>query len=117
MKESQIMLRKKPYILEHKASAEKALAAHIETLNSRGVTEPQIQRNGTVKLLKGKIRQATHQLAGIAALEKQIARKAEVKAEKLAAPKISAPKKKQVPDPAKKKAKKERQAAAPEDDE
>lgn len=117
MKERRIMLKRKPHILEHKDSAERKLASHIETLKSKGATEAQIQKNGAVKHFKAKIRQATHQLAGIAALEKQIARKAEAKAEKQAAPKISAPKKKHVPDPAKKKAKKERPSAAAEDDE
>jgi len=117
MKENPIMLRQKPYTEEHKANAEKQLAAHVETLKSMGMTEAQIQRNATVKHINGKIRQAKRQLAGIAQLETEIARRAEIKAEKQAAPKIAEPKKKHAPDPAKKKAKKERTVAAGEADE
>lgn len=112
MKENPIMLRKKPYTEEHKATAEKQLAAHVETLKSKGMTEAQIQRNATVKHIKGKIRQVKRQLAGIAKLETEIARSAEIKAEKRAATKTVAPKKKHAPDPAKKKAKKEKPLAA-----
>jgi hypothetical protein len=114
---NQVMLKRKPYAQEHKATAEKELAAYLETLKSEGMTEAQILRNATVKHIKGKIRQSMHQLTAIEALENQIARKAEVKAEKQAAPKINPPKKKHAPDPLKKKVKKEKPVAAPEDDE
>ncbi|MFH1981618.1 MAG: hypothetical protein ABIL58_07235 [Pseudomonadota bacterium] len=111
------MLRKKTYIEEHKTVAEKQLAVIVETLKAQGMTSAQILRDAKVRHFKGKIRQAKNQLGGIAELEKQIAHAAEIKAEKLAAPKEKQPKKKQAPDPVKKKAKKEKAAAAAEADE
>ena len=83
-------------------------------LKSKGMTEKQLQRDAKVRHFKGKIRQAKSQLAGIAELEQLIARKAEIKAEKLAAPKTSQPKKRHVPDPAIKKAKKEKKISVAE---
>jgi hypothetical protein len=111
------MLRKKPYTEEHETVATKHLAARVEALKSKGMTETQIQRDTKVRHFKGKIRQAKHQLAGIVDLEKLIARKAEIKAEKLAAQKTSQPQKQHAPDPAKKKAKKEQKIAAAKADE
>ncbi len=102
------MLRKKPYIEERKTISEKHLLARVETLKSKGMTATQIQRDVRVRHCKGKIRQAKHQIAGILELEKQIARKEEIKAEKLAAPKATPPKKRPAQEPAKKKAKMEK---------
>ena len=106
------MLRKKPYAEQHKAIAIKQLAVQAETLKSKGMTEAQIQRDARVRHFKGKIRQANHQLAGITELENLIARKAEIKTEKLVLQKVSQPKKRQAPDPATKKAKKEKKMTA-----
>ncbi len=106
------MLKRKPYVEDHQAAAANQLAARVESLKSEGMTEAQIQRDARVRHFKGKLRQARNQLAGIAELEKLIARKAEIKAEKLAAPKTSPPKKQVAPDPVKKKAKKEKKIAA-----
>ena len=106
------MLRKKPYIEERKTVTEKKLLGRMETLKSVGMTEIQIQRDAQVRHLKGKIRQAKHQLAGISELENQITRMEEIKAEKLAAPKTAPPKKRPAQDPVKKKAKREKQIAS-----
>ncbi|MCB2147680.1 MAG: hypothetical protein KQI81_14480 [Deltaproteobacteria bacterium] len=105
------MLKKKPYIEERKTVTEEQLLGRVETLKSIGMTESQIQRDAQVRHFKGKIRQAKHQLAGILELESQIARKKEIKAEKLAAPKVAPPKKRHAQDPVKKKAKREKQIA------
>ncbi len=106
------MLRKKPYIEQHKTTAEKHLALQAEMLKSKGMTEKQIQRDSRVRHLKGKIRQAAHQLSGIAELEEMIARKAEIKIEKQAHQKERQPKKRHTADPATKKAKKDKKMAA-----
>ena len=110
------MLRKKPYVQEHKTTAEKQLAERVQTLQSEGVTEPTIRRDARVRHFKGKIRQATQQLAGIAELEKQMAHKAEIKAEKMALPKTEPPKKQHSANPEKKKVKKERNVAVEADE-
>jgi hypothetical protein len=112
MKGNPIMLRKKPYIEDRKTVTEKQLLGRMETLKSTGMTETQIQRDAQVRHFKGKIRQAKHQLAGILELENQISRKKEIKAEKLAAPKVAPPKKRHAQDPVKKKAKREKQIAS-----
>ena len=107
------MLNKKPYIESHKQLAESRLAARLEILKSRGITAVQIQRDTTVKHIKAEIRKAKYQLADIAKLETQIAEKADLKAKKLAAPKVEPPKhKRAASDPAKKRAKKEKKMAA-----
>jgi hypothetical protein len=103
------MLRKKPYIEDRKTNTEKQLLTRLESLKSTGMTEKQIQRDPQVKHFKGKIRQAMHQLTGIAELEKMIASREELKAEKLAAPKTDHPKKQKTQEPAKKAAKKEQE--------
>ena len=102
------MLRRKPYVEQHKTAAENQLAVKEETLKSMGMTETQIKRDSRVRHLKGKIRQATQQLAGLAELESQIARMVEIKIEKQALEKVSQPKKKRAPEPEIKKARKER---------
>ncbi len=93
---------------QHKKTAENQLAVHEETLKSMGMTEKQIQRDSRFRHIKGKIRQAKQQLAGIAELESQIARMAEIKLEKQALEKGSQPKKRRTPEPEVKKAKKEK---------
>jgi hypothetical protein len=84
------MLRKKPYIEDHNIIAERNLAARLEICKSRGMTEVQIERDSAVKHLKAEIRKAKRNLANIAKLELQIAQKAEIKAQKLAAPETAA---------------------------
>lgn len=102
------MLRRKPYVEQHKTTAENQLAVHEETLKSMGMTEKQILRDSRVRHIKGKIRQAKQQLTGIAELEALIARKAEIKLEKQALEKENQPKKRRAPEPEVKKAKKEK---------
>ena len=102
------MLRRKPYVEQHKATAENQLAVHQETLKSMGMTETQIKRDSRVRHIKGKIRQAKQQLKGLAELESQIARMAEIKLEKQALKKESQLKKKRAPEPEIKKSKKEK---------
>ncbi len=107
------MLNKKPYIESHKHLAESRLAARLEILKTKGISAVQIQRDTTVKHFKAEIRQAKSQLADIAKLESQIAQKAEIKAKKLAAPKVEPPKPKRASsDQEKKRAKKEKKIAA-----
>ena len=107
------MLNKKPYIETHKNLAESKLAARLEILKSNGVTDIQIQRDAKVKHFKAEIRKARYQLADIAKLESQIAQRAEIKAKKLAAPKVEPPRHKRgSSDPEKKRAKKEKKIAA-----
>ncbi len=96
------MLRRKPYVEQHKATAENQLAVHEETLKSMGMNETQIKRDSRVRHIKGKIRQAKQQLKGLAELESQIARMAEIKLEKQARKKESQPKKQRAPDEIKK---------------
>jgi hypothetical protein len=113
MKENRIMLNRKPYIENHKNLAEGKLFARLDFLKTKGLPDERIQKDPTVKHFKAEIRKARYQLADIAKLESQIMRQAEIKAEKLAAPKIQAPKpKRSESDPAKKRAKKERKLAA-----
>jgi hypothetical protein len=111
------MLRKKPYIEKDKALAEKRLAARLEILKSEGMTDAQIRRDATARHFQGEIRRAKGRLASIAELEKLMARKADIKAEKLAAPKVDPPRKRHAADPAKKKARMARKPAAVEADE
>lgn len=106
------MLKEKPYIELRKAVAEKRLALRMETLQSQGASEKQIQRDTKVRHFKGKIRQAQHQLADITELERLIARKAEIKTEKRAAGKAQHPHEQHAPNPDKRKAKRERKIAA-----
>ena len=110
------MLKKKAYIQEHQAKSEKQLAERLQTLQTEGMTDKEIQRDAKIRHFKGKIRQTKRQLAGIDAIEKQMARKAEIKAEKLASPKVAAPKKKHTASPEKKKVKKERKAVVEAED-
>jgi len=107
------MLNKKPHIENHKNLAESKLAARLEILKSRGMTAVQVQRDATVKHFKAEIRKARYRLADITTLESEIARRAEIKAKKLAAPKADHPKhKRSDSDPEKKRVKKEKKVAA-----
>lgn len=111
------MLRKKPYIEKDKALAENRLSTRLKALQSEGMTEAQIRRDMLVRHFKGEIRRAKCRLASITELEELMARKAEIKAEKLAAPKMNPPKKRHAADPEKKKAKMEKKRVAVEADE
>ena len=102
------MLRRKPYVEQHKATAENQLAEKEETLKSMGMTETQIKRDSRVRHIKGKIRQAKQQLTGLAELESQIASMAEIKLEKQALKKVSQPKKRRAAEPEIQKTKKEK---------
>ena len=107
------MLTKKPHIESHKRLAESRLAARLEILKSKGISAVQIQRDTAVKHFKAEIRKAKYQLADIAELELQIAQKADIKAKKLAAPKVEPPRHKRASsNPEKKRAKKEKKIAA-----
>ena len=107
------MLNRKPYVLDHKNLAERKLAARLEMLKSKGLTDLQIKRDPQLRHYQAAVRKAKLQLAGIAKLESEIARKAEIKAEKSAAPKTDEPKpKKSGSQPAGKKARKEKKTAA-----
>jgi len=107
------MSNKKPHIEERKDLAAKRLSARTESLKTKGMSAGQIMRDPKIKQLKADVRKANMQLANIVKNEKQIARMAETKAEKLAAPKTDRPKqKKSAESPAKKKAKKPKKTDA-----
>jgi len=107
------MLNRKPYIENHKHLAEGRLAARLELLKSKGMTAVQIKKDPTVRHFRAEMRTARNQLADVAKLESQIAQKAEVKAQKLAAPKADHPKSKRSgSDPEKKRAQREKKLAA-----
>ena len=110
------MLNRKPYIENHKHLAESKLAARLELLKSQGKTAVQIKRDPTVRHFRAEARAARNQLADIAKLESQIARKAEVKAQKLAAPKADHSKRKRPgSNPENKRARREKKLATKED--
>jgi len=111
------MMKKKPYIEKDKALAERRLIARLEILKSKGIADELIQRDTTVRHFKGEIRQAKYRLASIAEVEKLMVRKAEIKVEKLATPKVNPPKKSHAADPEKKKAKMEKKRVVVETDE
>ena len=107
------MLNKKPYIENHKSYAQSRLAARLEFLRAKGTPDERIKKDATVRHFRAEIRKAIYQLADLAKLELQIAQKAEVKAQKLAAPKPEHVKpKRSAADPMKKRAKKEKKIAA-----
>ena len=107
------MLKRKPYIENHKNLAESKLLTRLEFLKSKGMTAIQIQRDTTIKHFKAQMRQARNQLADIAKLESQIAQKAEIKAQKLAVPKTDQSRhKRSISDPEKKRARREKKLAA-----
>jgi hypothetical protein len=107
------MLNRKPYIENHKKDAETKLAARLEFLKTKGMPNERIQKDPSVKHFRAEIRKARYQLADIAKLELQIAEKAEIKANKLAAGKTEHPKHKRAgADPMKKRAKREKKLAA-----
>ena len=107
------MSNKKPNIEVRKELAAKRLSARTESLKTKGMSAGQIDRDPKVKQLKADVRKANMQLTNIAKNEKQIARMAETKAEKLAAPKTDRPKQKKAGEaPAKKKSKKPKKADA-----
>jgi hypothetical protein len=107
------MLNKKSYIENHKQDAESKLAAWLESLKAKGMPHERIKKDPTVRHLRADIRKARYQLADIAKLELQITQKAEIKAQKLAAPKPGHVKlKRSAADPLKKRAKREKKLAA-----
>jgi hypothetical protein len=107
------MLNRKPYVLDHKNLAERKLAARTEMLKSKGLTDLQIKRDHQLRHYQAAVRKAKLQLAGIAKLESEIARKAEIKAEKSATAKTDEPKpKKSGSEPVSKKARKGKKTAA-----
>ena len=107
------MLNKKPYIENHKLSAESKLVARLEFLKTKGTPDEGIKKDSTVRHLRAEIRKARYQLADIAKLEQQNVQKAEIKEQKLAAPKPDLAKhKRSAADPAKKRAKREKKLAA-----
>ena len=107
------MLNKKPYIENHKSYAESRLTARLEFLKAKGTPDERIKKDSTVRHFRAEIRKALSQLADIAKLELQIAQKAEIKAQKLTAPKPDHAKhKRSAADPMKKRAKREKKLAA-----
>lgn len=108
------MLNRKPYIESHRKDAEEKLAVRLDLLKTNGLDDKQIQKDAKVKHYRAEIRQARHQLAGIAAIEELTSEKTAAKAQKEAAAKASRQEsKKAAKAAAPKKPKKEKRAAAP----
>ena len=76
------MLHRKPHIESHLKSAEKLLAERLELLTANGMDAGTILKDSRVKQLKAEARHAKKQLAAIAALETQMAEKAEARIRK-----------------------------------
>ena len=107
------MLNRKPTIERHQKAAEKKLAARLEKLTSKGMTDRQIKRDPKLRHFEAQVRKAKLQLAGIVKLEAQIAKKAEIRAQKAATPKTDEAKpKKSSAESKNKKARREKKAAA-----
>jgi hypothetical protein len=103
--------------LKQKAAWELKLQQKKALLAEKGLDEKQLARDAGIKALKAKIRAAGVRLRAIDASEKRTAELAAIKAERLAAPKVEAPKAKKAEPPAdakaKKKKKKEEDGAPP----
>jgi hypothetical protein len=107
------MLKRKPYIENHKKAAEAELRKRLEILKSKGMSDSEIQRDPKIKHCRAEIRQINHQLADIEHMESSILHKAEIKARKLTAPKDDHRKsKRSAPMTGKKWVKKEKKLAA-----
>jgi hypothetical protein len=107
------MLKKKPHVESRKKAVEKQLTERKEMLKSKGMSADRIQRDSMVRKYQAKVRQARRQLDVIAKSKELEARKAETKAQKMAAAEEAPAKsKKSAPDPGKKQAKKEKKKAA-----
>jgi hypothetical protein len=111
-------LKAKVYNQENKQAAEKNLSARIALLESKGTAPKTIQKDTLVRKLKADIRDCNRRLAGVAAMEKLIAQKAQDKQAKAAAakeaaaqPKGKAAAKPEVPEKKEKKAKQKKPAA------
>ncbi|WP_319524514.1 hypothetical protein [uncultured Desulfosarcina sp.] len=76
------MLHRKPHIESHLKSAEKLLAERHEVLTANGMDAEKIIKDSRIKQLKAEMRHAKKQLAAIAALETQMAEKAEARIRK-----------------------------------
>lgn len=106
------MLKKKSAIERHRREADVNLAARVDALKAKGMTEAQIQRDAVVRHCRGKIRQARFQLARIEQVEAMNARQADTKAARQAARKLDSPRKRRPADPAKQQVRQARKMAA-----
>lgn len=85
-------LRAKPYEQTHKQSAQDQFAARKSTLEAKGLTPKDIQRDARIKKLSADIRKANRRLNAIASQEQLQETKKTAKAEKIAAQKeVKAP--------------------------
>lgn len=80
-------LKAKPYEQSHKQSAQDQLAALKSTLETKGLSPKDIQRDARIKKLSADIRKANRRLAAIASQEQLQETKKSAKTEKLAAQK------------------------------
>jgi hypothetical protein len=88
------MSHHKPRIQNHLLSAEKGLAVRVELLKTKGIDGSRVEKDCQIRKLKAQVRKAKRQLTAIAALETQMAEKAEVRIRKEAAAKSEAHQKK-----------------------
>ena len=109
------MLSRKPFIEEHKRSAEGQLAVRLELLKTKGLDNKSIQKDAKIKQFKARIRKAKQQLQSIASMEDMTRGKAAAKAQKANTAKVPRQEpKKAAKSTAPKKPKKEKKPAAAE---
>ena len=105
--------KQKPAQLEHKVQFEKQLAERLAYLNDQGMEPERINKDMLVKKLKAKVKAINVRLRAIDANDKRTEELAQIKAEKLAAPRTeSKGKKKPEPVPAKSEEKKKKKKKA-----
>lgn len=88
------MLHRKARIQNHLESTEKLLAARVELLKANGVDACRIEKDSQIRQIKAQVRKAKRQLGAIAAVEIQMAEKAEARIRREAAAKSAANQKK-----------------------
>ncbi len=82
-------LRGKVLVENLKKSTEEKLLARMALLKEKGLSPEDIQRNASVRKIKGILRRAVARLTAVAAQEKLNADRAQAKVEKLAAAKAA----------------------------
>jgi GTPase involved in cell partitioning and DNA repair len=78
------MLHRKPHIENHLQSAKKRLAARHELLTANGMDTGRIYKDAQIRRFKAQVRKAKRELTEIAAVETQMAEKAELRIAKAA---------------------------------
>jgi len=82
-------LKSKVFVENQKKRIQEQLAARLARLKEKGLKDPVIQRDATVRRLKALVRKMDSRLAAIAALEKITQERAQAKIDKAAAEKAA----------------------------